>query len=362
MRLKPCPYRRRSPKPGHYRCDQERIANRHVPDWFCRRCTTELRHLGYCDPKDKRNTPLGEKKLNRFALPMLPCIHRGQVIDHATCTECTGEKLVPIHACPKHERCNDDRVIPGTTTCRDCHDRSSYTGPFRRNLIFHLWPVAEHQTWRWHAEQLAQRIHLFDHRRVMAVALDKTTAAREEVEQLYGRLFQQIIWVDNNTQRREVETFKLLFKAVESQSLDEITFYAHGKGVRTELSKNWTVRLWSETMYRLCLDRIEEAEALLRDKPICGCFKKHGRLFAKSASDWHFSGTFFWFRNAEVFRRQWQIIDKKWFGMESWPSMHFAPSQAGCLFHEGGAEMDLYQESYWRDRLLADLQRMESCR
>jgi hypothetical protein len=50
----------------------------------------------------------------------------------------------------------------------------------------------------------------------------------------------------------------------------------------------------------------------------------------------HYSGTFFWFRNADVFARNWRTVPPIWGGVEAWPGILFTPGECGTIFWEEG--------------------------
>jgi hypothetical protein len=113
-------------------------------------------------------------------------------------------------------------------------------------------------------------------------------------------------------------------------------------------------------MYAANLDHWEDVAELLERNPIVGAFKKLGPCFRRRA-DWHYTGTFYWCRNADVFSRNWRKVRARYGGTELWPGQTFKAAEAGCLFYEGVGyslysipEIERAEQCYrawpWRDR------------
>ena len=111
----------------------------------------------------------------------------------------------------------------------------------------------------------------------------------------------------------------------------DVTLFAHAKGVTRHQAS--TSGKWVEAFEELYLDYWPAVADLLRNFPVVGAFKKMGAGWPpeESLSDWHYSGSWFWFRNSDLFSRDWSRIDPFWCGIESFPSLHFAPHEAGKL-------------------------------
>jgi hypothetical protein len=75
---------------------------------------------------------------------------------------------------------------------------------------------------------------------------------------------------------------------------------------------------------------------------------------------WHYSGTFYWFRNRDVFQRDWRTVDQKFFGTEAYPGLLFHPDDTGCLFAD--KTKDLYKLDYWNSEIQPALERWRNAR
>ncbi len=243
--------------------------------------------------------------------------------------------------------------------CRDCPDYSSHQATItRRNLLFHIYPVAGTSTWRRAVAGLRRRIDLFNGRRVVAIVTGPGLDPPEAVQAAFGDAVAEWIVLPNDPGLREVVTFVPLLQRVQSRDPNEASFYGHAKGVTRPQNPGATIGRWAQLCYETCLDYWPHVERTLQRHPVAGPFKNVGYGFQGSRSTWHYSGTFFWFRHAELFARDWPRIDRRWWGTESYLGLHFASEEAGCLFHAGVCPtLDLYSAGYLRGRVLPDYER-----
>lgn len=229
-----------------------------------------------------------------------------------------------------------------------------------RNLLYHIYPVKGNGVWQWNVQQIVRRLHLFNGKLVVAVVTDSQTDSAAAVKAAFGAANVEILTFRNDPNKRETLTFEPLYSRVESIDPTEATFYGHAKGVT---STNWAgtaPRLWAEATYEICLDYWHVAEKMLAIHPLAGPFKRTIAGWpGESASQWHYSGSMHWFRNAELFRKDWRRIDPKWFGIESYPSLHFATEQAGCLFYEfkDPGQNTIYNAGIWAQTITPQFKR-----
>lgn len=113
----------------------------------------------------------------------------------------------------------------------------------------------------------------------------------------------------------------------------EATFYAHAKGVAKDILCSGDPlgsRYWRNAMYHELLDDWERIAELLEEYPVVGSHRRHHpeqpQIYpdGQSSSEWHFAGTFFWFRNRDVF------ATNRW--REVWQPTGWGPKpgSAGC--------------------------------
>jgi hypothetical protein len=211
--------------------------------------------------------------------------------------------------------------------------------------------------WRERVAWLRERLGVFNGRRVVAVATDARTDPAAAVREALGPGC-EYAEVPNDPRLREVATFRPLFDRVADLTGPEhCTLYAHAKGATREPDS--VCQHWTAALYEVLIDHWALAAADLKRFPVTGAFKKtgHGWRAGYTRSDWHYSGSWFWVRNADLFARpDWGTIDRFWSGIEPYPSLHFAAADAGCYFHPGRVgEVNLYDWDYWRSRVDPDL-------
>jgi hypothetical protein len=125
--------------------------------------------------------------------------------------------------------------------------------------------------------------------------------------------------------------------------------YAQAKG--TTRRPGHIAHRWNEAQFVVYLDYWPLVAEQLAAFPVTGAFKKLGPGWSpsQSKSDWHYSGSWFWFRTADLFARDWRTADRFWSGVEPYPSQQFLAAEAGTLFHEARTpQMNLYRASYWQ--------------
>lgn len=211
----------------------------------------------------------------------------------------------------------------------------------KRNLLYHIWPTTKSDCWRWNVRQLLHRIDLIDGVRSVGVALDAETVSLAEVQAEFGdtRIDHWIVR-KNNPAHREGATFLKLMDTIPRDD-DSVTCYAHAKGVRHDQGSRTAD--WADMLYRTTFDHWPQVESVLRQYPIAGTFKRLGMFQLPNNHCWHYSGTFFWFRNRDVFARpEWKLIHNRFFAcVEAWPANVFKADEAGVVFGDNAG--DLYQ-------------------
>ncbi len=213
----------------------------------------------------------------------------------------------------------------------------SFDGPITRHLIYHLYPAAHTDQWRWNLDQLLQRIDVFNGSRILGLAIDKTTVSAQEVRDYLGDRRFEVIEVPNDKRKGELTTFEKMMGRIQTTDPNAIVFYGHGKGT-TAPSNGKTIsggtvpemRRWAEAMYHGCLDDIPRVEAALTDHVFAGGFRQR-----KSGGKWYYSGTFFWFRANAVFSREWRLKAKQRWAVEFWPATITDFDENVCLFADG---------------------------
>lgn len=211
-----------------------------------------------------------------------------------------------------------------------------------RHLVYHLYPV-RNSVWRENIHELQQRINLFTGRRLISVALDETTESQSIVEEELRPLHAEVRFVDNDRIQGESETLlSYLHSMTDSAGL---TFYAHAKGV-THRDPSVVFGVWARQMYTL-LDRFDEISKRLLRHGCCGLIRSTGQPIAEGQYQWHYPGSFYWFRNDVVANRTWSATGNRRFFTEQFPShvIRFTESTAiqPSLLYENPYHRDTWQ-------------------
>lgn len=211
----------------------------------------------------------------------------------------------------------------------------------QRHMLYHILPRRGPFIWQLNVQRLLSRIELFDGVRSIAIATDHNCDDAAAVREAFrGHRVDNWIVVPNNPSLREVATWKPLWESV--QGREGAVWYGHAKGVMRPINRGTTIHRWTRLLYAANLDYWPIVARLLGSFAVAGALKKVGHGFRGSKSTWHYSGSFFWGRLDKIGHR-WRAIDSIWFGVESWPGIHFPPAQAGIIFGTGGVpELDMY--------------------
>ena len=351
---------------------------------WCRRCDlyhNDSRYRDLWTPKPGRAARVAARIPPPKPAPpiRLPCVHEGAVKSKCPC----GDESRDVRWCELHKA-----GVKRAGVCRTCGDYArrlpappptvAAAGPveaaayphagdgWTRHLLWFCYPVANTSVWQCNVDQLLERIALFNGRRVCAIAKQagKVNPRRESRKRrpahfvdppeavrarLAGHRF-EFVEIDNDLKLGEVAAFEPLWAMVEPfREPGDVTFYYHAKGVTRPVNPGVSVHPWASALYGANLDHWPLVAAQLKAHPIVGAFKKLGRF--GSAARMHYSGTAYWFRNADVFARDWRRIDRIYAGVEAWPGVQFTPDEMGCVFWDNAG--NLYDFAYLRTALAA---------
>ncbi len=221
-----------------------------------------------------------------------------------------------------------------------------------RHLLYRVYPMNRNDAWQWNLEQLAQRWQMFNGKRILAIGYDSKSVMPDAVIQyarILGMEFDVVIRKRNVPNLREVVTFLPMMDALLDHDIkpDELVFTAHSKGAQYSDRSDHNV-WWTQCMYEACLDYWPLVKASLMRFMFCGIFRRYGAFPNKYR--WDYSGTFYWFRLADILQRDWRNIDQFFAGTESWPGQVADIHESSCLFADNCG--DLYSAEHWRDNVL----------
>lgn len=215
----------------------------------------------------------------------------------------------------------------------------------KRNLIYFICPFEHNNEWKRNIKKLQFYIDVFNNKRIITIAQGNGLVDADIVIKECGFKADFRI-AKNDLILNETAHFIGLLSSVYSKNDDEITFYAHAKGVSYPSNHEdmKSIKIWTDCSYNYCLGDIYRIEHILNKYSCCGCFKKHGEHHLPMPVDWHFSGTFFWFKNNVLFRNDnWQSIDKNRYGVEGYLGSNINSSEAYCLFGDNPQHSNLYR-------------------
>ena len=222
------------------------------------------------------------------------------------------------------------------------------TKPTAFQLLYHVTPLATNDVWRRNVSLLLRYMHVFNSKKIVAIAQGNhgdPIYPANEVERLFAGHDVDFIHLPNDPDIRESASLQSLLEKGFSTSPNVATFYAHTKGLAHP--RNRAVTMWYRSMYTNCLGNIERVAEALSRVSCCGAFRRIGphRHFP-TYSHWHFSGTFFWFRNSRLYSHpRWREVDNTRYGAEAYPSKLFRLEDSECLFCDDAG--DLYDVAYW---------------
>jgi hypothetical protein len=243
-----------------------------------------------------------------------------------------------------------------------------------KNLIMHIFPVSDLNSWQLNVKEVAKRQSLFNGKRIVSVATMKepkkiktrpnrilsTDSFDSVVNEFkkYNMHIDEFIHYENNDRLREVITFPRALEKIQSKNSNEVTFSCHSKGSSYGLDS--ICLEWAQVMYHTCLDDWTTVKNALELYSMAGPFRRFGQFSTPYNNRWHYSGTFYWFRHDDVFSRNWKKIDKKFFGTESWPGLMFTTEECACIFADDAN--DLYKHINWENSFRPEMEMWDGAR
>lgn len=304
--------------------------------------------------------------------------HRHPLPTLADCRECPdfvrddSERPTPVPPVvvtpkPKSSCCGGNKEVPVIIEAKPVDVFAQQQT--MRHLAYHIYPVSGNGAWQRNVGRLVERLRIFNGKIVVAIVVDPASGRKpdptgphspdrgrmipgcdspEAVMQAFGPWRERcdFIIIENDPSLREVVSMVPMFERLPR---DGVTLYAQAKG--TTRAPGHIAHHWSDVQYIIYFDYWLLVEEHLKSCPVTGAFKKTGPGWCRtqSYSDWHYSGSWFWFRNADLFAKDWKRIDQFWSGIESFTSQHFRYDEAACLFHEGPVStINLYDRRHWK--------------
>ena len=215
-----------------------------------------------------------------------------------------------------------------------------FTGSPNLTLCFHAWSHGE--GWKNHVPKLRAIQHRFD-RLILGVAYVSSESEANTIRCELG-LRWELVTVKNNPSKRtglrEVATYRQMLPMLPA-GVNDVTFCAHAKAAQKDYPTREHLAWWTDAMYETVLCNIDGVlQAMRNGAAIVGSFRRFTQHWG-SRFDYHFSGSFYAFRNCIAFSNGIPEYRQKWWGTESWPGDHFPVESSHCIF--GDRCGDLYK-------------------
>tara|TARA_Y100000592_G_scaffold14898_1_gene21621 strand:+ start:8275 stop:9891 length:1617 start_codon:yes stop_codon:yes gene_type:complete len=209
------------------------------------------------------------------------------------------------------------------------------------NIIYHFCPI-KNNMFDYHIDKLRKYIPKFNNKRVINIAVGDGLYSPEYVkEKLKGLDIQFFETPNNNEYRESYGFFEKLLPTIESTDENEYTFFGHSKSnseKRQLGSYKKPHRLWTDYCYEYNLSNIDDVLDKLNTYDTYGIFKRtKGLETVAKDSKWHYSGTFFWFKNSEIFKQNWESKkDNGRYGTEAFLGRLITNEKSYCAFDLDG--------------------------
>jgi hypothetical protein len=194
-------------------------------------------------------------------------------------------------------------------------------------------------------------IHNFNGQKIVKIAIDDTSVNNEHLVSLFPGFEVEI--VKNHPEHRESEYFIDSIKQI--QNKDSLTFYAHNKGGTTDDYHDDTIKYWLSSMYFFNLEDefLKTIEICLNlDKTFSGILRKDINCSPWVCTDWHYSGTFFWFNTQKIFNTpNWDVINKGRYSIEEYPGKIASLDESYSTFINAPENYNSYSIHFWNDIL-----------
>lgn len=211
-----------------------------------------------------------------------------------------------------------------------------------RNLIYNVCPLlGAEQVTRDNIALLMKYAQIFTGRKIVLIKTGEGLEDPGAIIPLFGALTGvEFRSLPNDPQLGEMVGFLDAWDSLESLEPDEITFYAHTKGVsphnRAEGSDQAHAdftRYWYERMYRYCLEDPKRIDRVMNDYEAAGCFKMRRW---EDHTAWIYGGAFYWVRHDALFYnpRRFSVPICKWTPEAYFLQNSIAESNAFDLFTE----------------------------
>jgi hypothetical protein len=207
------------------------------------------------------------------------------------------------------------------------------TIPGPRHLLYHLYP-RRNGLWRFNVNLLKPHLRLFNGKKVVHIATDNSTEPPQLVRDAFEDPTIQFEVTPNHPLHETGPFIDILMPQICSEK--GVTFYAHGKGASygkrdVPYVLNWARNMYYHNLHAATFDLLESYEAV-------GVYR---RKMLHGPSPWHYSGTFFWFRNDSVFQgeKDWRCIERGPHGVEQYIGCIVPYEHSACVYGDNAPNL-----------------------
>jgi hypothetical protein len=217
-----------------------------------------------------------------------------------------------------------------------------------RNLIYYCYfeNSQVNEFTKLNLELLNRYCNNFNGQRIIKIAVDDLEIDNSHLVKLFNGF--EIEVVKNNQETRESEYFIDSIKQIKNK--DSITFFAHNKGGSNRPEKD-VIKMWLFSMYFFNLEPtflIKIQDELSNDKTFSGIMRIITPCPPWVESDWHYSGTFFWFHTDKLLNiSNWDDMKKDRFAVESYPGKMVKEIESHVTICSANYNFNTYSPDIW---------------
>lgn len=224
----------------------------------------------------------------------------------------------------------------------------------KKNLIYYCYFENSeiNEFTQFNIDLLKTYLNVFDGQKIIKIALDDLTKDNSHLLSLFPDCEVEI--VQNNKETRESEYFIESIKQIADKN--SITFFGHNKGAkkqdnhRYEVMKHWVFSMYFFNLENNFLENVENA--LNSDKVFSGILRITTACPPWVESDWHYSGTFFWFNTQKLIEIEgWDDFTTGRFSLESYPGKMVSLEKSNFTFCSENFNFNTYSPMIWNKYL-----------
>jgi hypothetical protein len=192
--------------------------------------------------------------------------------------------------------------------------------------------------------------NLFNGQKIIKIALDDLTKDYSNLVDMFQGFDVEVL--QNNKENRESEYFIESIKEI--KDTNSITFFAHNKGGSNRPESD-VIKLWLFSMYFFNLEPtylLTIQDQLSNDKIFSGIMQITTPCPPWVPSDWHYSGTFFWFNTEKLLSiENWDVMEKNRFAVESYPGNKVKQDKSHVTICSANFNFNTYSPVMWKQIL-----------